>query len=447
MTTALQQVYDNLIAEAKAILAKFPEDIPEEKLAEAQGLMGKADQIRARMQLEGQVEDADGQLIQRQGDRAKSLQASWREAAPGEGEVDHDPKSWREIEVPGVFGRKVRVRYNVPLVVQEEGYKDVWEAHMRVGRDRMSTDDLKTLSVGIDSAGGHFVPEDFHAEIIKKVATIAVFRQFARMVTTSRDSAKFPRVKYTTDDKWTTGARVTWTGEVPTSSTVHRVTDPVLGIVDVPVHNVMASIPLTHDLIEDSAFDVLGFAGEILGEAFGLGEESAFWVGSGSGQPLGLLDNVDETDGIVSVASGSATVLQSDELIELFYTLPAQYESGARAFWNKSTELALRQLKNSTTDEYAWPVEERVGAFGVPEPTILGFPFTRAEFVPDIAGDAYPIVFGDLKGYYVIDRVGLSVQRLVEVYAEQNLIVLLARKRVGGQVVEPWKLKCQKIST
>jgi len=44
----------------------------------------------------------------------------------------------------------------------------------------------------------------------------------------------------------------------------------------------------------------------------------------------------------------------------------------------------------------------------------------------------------------VVDRVGLSIQRLDELYAETNQVLLLAKKRVGGQLVEAYRLSLLK---
>jgi len=46
----------------------------------------------------------------------------------------------------------------------------------------------------------------------------------------------------------------------------------------------------------------------------------------------------------------------------------------------------------------------------------------------------YPVIFGDMRSAYVItDRVGMSIQRLNELYAP--LVGFWGRSRVGGQVV------------
>lgn len=444
--SALVTQYKGLIAEAQKLSDQYVgKEMPPEASKQIDGFLGQADQVKVQIDNVDRITKGQEYLEQSQGSAA--LHHGWRASSPAEGDVVVDQKAWRELEVKTPTG-EVKVRFNVPLAVQAKGYAAAFEEYARKGYSMMRPEGQKTLLLGNDSAGGFLVPEDYQTQLIRKVATMTVFRQYARVITTSRDSVKWPRIKYTTDDNYTSGVRQTWTGESPASSTAHRVTDPVFGLIDIPVHTSMASMPLSNDLLEDSAFDVAGISAELLGEAFGLGEENVFWNGTGAGQPLGITTNIAATDGVTAVNSGSAASLTADGLIDLIYALPAQYEPGARIFWRKATEKIVRQIKiNGTDTEYVWPTEERVGAFGVADPTILGFPISRAEFVPDVDTNTYPIMFGQLTGYMVVDRVGLSLQRLDQVYAEQNVIVLLARKRVGGQVVEPWRLRAQKCST
>jgi HK97 family phage major capsid protein len=220
------------------------------------------------------------------------------------------------------------------------------------------------------------------------------------------------------------------------------VTDPVFGLYSIPIHTAMASMPISNDLIEDSAFDIAGISSDFMAESFVLGENDAFINGSGIGRPMGILSQVDG-DGPDSVKSGTAATLLSNGIIDLAYKLPAQYESNAAFIMAKQTEKVIRQLK--TTDGlYIWPLNSPMGGFAPAPKELLGFQTLRDEFMPAIAANAYPIIFGDLRGYLVLDRVGISVQRLSEIYAETNITLLLARKRLGGQTIEPWRLKIQK---
>ena len=56
----------------------------------------------------------------------------------------------------------------------------------------------------------------------------------------------------------------------------------------------------------------------------------------------------------------------------------------------------------------------------------------------DVAADSFSIAFGDFrKGYKIRDRAGVTVQRLVEKYADYDQTGFIVKKRVGGQVVLP----------
>lgn len=454
---ALRNQYKAKIAEAEALAEPFkakPEDMPLDVAKKIDGVLGQADELKAKLDT---LEKLSSQS-EPQGTQAAQL--SWRQAGPTEGEAPIDPKAWREetvkrLVIDPVYGVPVEVdrkfRFHIPLAVQAKGYAPAFESYCRKGMGDMGPTDRKTLQEGSDSAGGFLVPEDYMVDLIKKIMVTATIRPNARTATTSRDIAKWPKVTYTTDDKYTSGVRLTWTGEVPASATTHRVTDPVFGLYSIPVHTAMASLPLTNDLIEDSAFDVLGVSSDLLAEAFALGENDTFLNGTGIAQPMGLLADVDGTTGPVSVKSGSGTTLLPGGIIDLAYALPAQYERNAKWYMAKATEKVIRAMRDDSggagTGPFLWPVYPQVGNFGPSPRSLLDFPTVREEFVPAIAGNAYPIIFGDLMGYLILDRVGFSIQRLSELYAETNITLLLARKRVGGQLIEPWRVKVQKVTT
>lgn len=452
--TRLRAQMEAKLAEAQTLQAEWEgktEPMPAEVSEKVTKALGEFDAFKAQLDLANRL--AAGDDFMNTPGASKTAGTDWRQAAPGEGDAPVDEKSWREIEVKSVrvdpflgvpIVESKTVRYHVPLTVQKKGYQPAFENYLRKGMNDLGPQDRKTLSEGTDSAGGFLVPEDYQTELIKKIATNATIRSRARVGTTSRDIAKWPKIHYTTDDKYTSGVRVTWTGESPTSSTVHRVTDPVFGLYSIPVHTCMASLPLYNDLIEDSAFDVVGVSSELLAEAFTLGENDTFINGSGIGRPMGILTQVDG-DGPASVVSGTAATLTADGLINLAYALPAQYESNAAWVFRKATEQVIRKLKD-TSNNYLWPVIGSMGNFAPAPKELLGFPTLRDEFMPAIADSAYPIIFGDLRGYLVLDRVGISVQRLSEIYAETNITLLLARKRLGGQTIEPWRMKVQKVS-
>lgn len=351
-------------------------------------------------------------------------------------------------EGAGFVGDKQRA------AISTKSYRDAWYKYIR-NRDGLGRTDFKTLQEGADSQGGFLVPEDYANRIIQRQPTPT---QVAGMVTrlqTGRDAITIPRVNYTdttnsNNSIYTTGIRVTKTGEVPSSATVHRVTDPAFGVTRIPVHTFMLSMPLTNDMIEDSAFPLLNWSSGKFRETVDLLYDNEIINGTGIGGPLGMQTSIGTgTDNIASIVSGGASTLTADGLIDLNYGVPPQYRSNMK--WLMSylnTVKAVAKLKDSQ-NRYLFNMggASDGGLQGARPDALLGAPITYSEFMPSIAANAYPILFGDFSGYYLVERVGFSIQVLDQIYAETNQVVLLGRLRFGGQTAEPWKIKAQKVST
>jgi HK97 family phage major capsid protein len=166
--------------------------------------------------------------------------------------------------------------------------------------------------------------------------------------------------------------------------------------------------------------------------------------GTGLGQPSGILLNpgADNSQPAV-VNSGDANTLTADGLISLGFTLPEQYEDGAAFVMNKtSTAATVAKLKDQD-NRYLWGygLQDSGLQVNMRGRTLLGYDVVLSGFMPNVGTSNYPIIFGDLNGYYLVNRVGFSIQVLRELYAETNQVLILGRLRFGGQVTEPWKLR------
>jgi len=403
----------------------------EEAMTEVRQVLGKADEVKAMLDLALKSEGLQDLISNPQAPSMANMEIG-RESAPGEGMVSDKQRE----------------------ATSTNDYKSAFEGYLRRDVGQLGPNDRKTLQEGQDDAGGFLVPEDWRSELLKRTAARPNIRQNARVITTSTDSVRVPKVVYAGDYRWTSGVRMKWVGETPATASEHRVTDPVFGAERIEVYTAMASLPITLDLLEDASFPIDGYIIDLLSEAYDLGEESVWVSGTGAGQPQGILTHAQvqvvsgTTGNGMQVISGATSTLTADGLIDLAFELGEQYDINSKWYFNKrSTERAIRQLKNATSGEYIWPVTAQVGHLGPTNLQLLGYPVVRSPFMPDIAADAFPILFGDMKGYTIVDRVGLSIQRLREVYAETNLVVYLARKRVGGKLMEPYRLKVQKVST
>ena len=76
----------------------------------------------------------------------------------------------------------------------------------------------------------------------------------------------------------------------------------------------------------------------------------------------------------------------------------------------------------------------------------MGYPVLIAEDMPDIAGDAFAIAFGDFAtGYTVAERPDLRVLR--DPFSAKPHVLFYATKRVGGAVSDFAAIKLLKFAT
>ena len=183
------------------------------------------------------------------------------------------------------------------------------------------------------------------------------------------------------------------------------------------------------ELLQDSAFDLEDYIAKEFARAFGIAEEQAFCVGTGTNQPTGIFT---ANGGTVGVTAASATTITVDEIIGLVYALKSPYRRNAKFLMNDATVSILRKLKDSN-GAYLWQPSVQAGQ---PD-RLLGYEIYTSPYVPTAAAGAFAIAFGDFDNYWIGDRAGRTVQRLNELYATNGQIGYVATERVDGKVILP----------
>lgn len=454
----LKSALKSILTEAQGIVsAAGDRGMTQEQAQNYAALINQAEAVKAQIDTAAKAAQMTQWLEQPAGSVVKS--SFDRMALPGEGEIQGvSAGSDGEMYAIDPTGEK---KLNS---LKSGAYKDAFNTYLRAagtGRS-MKGDAMKVLNEGTDTAGGFWLPPDFRAEVVKKLATMTQVRKYASVYTTGTDSITFPKVTYTADDLYTSGARFAWQASSPLAADISEATNPVAGRITIPLHSATAAIIMTREQMEDNSFDILGYISGILAEAYALGEEDAFLNGNGAGQPWGILNHtnatVDSTAGgmvIISGTDGAVTwqgVSGSENpatgLLGVEGALPPQYEANARWLASKKTFAAVRGLVDSNKRPL-WQLSD--GGYGnwiqgYPA-TLLGYPIAKSNFMPELATAAQSVLFGDFGGYYIADRVGLSIEVLREVRALRGEVVVYARKRVGGQLVHDWKMKLLKASS
>jgi HK97 family phage major capsid protein len=361
-------------------------------------------------------------------------------------------KHWEMISEagPGTFGDQ---KWGLLSTFE---YKRDWALYLRKG-NRYADLCTKTLMEGMDDQGGVFAPAEFVARIIGRLPAPTQLRSLVTTLTTGRDMLIMPRKQYSADDKYTTAFRATWTGEIPSDGTgvMAAVNDAaLLGNVEVPVHTAMLNAGLTRNWIEDAAFPVQAWLESELAQVIDLLYEDMILNGTGIGQPQGVYFGAASGNDGMTVNATLPEVVLSNTAGAIDYVLcnnmqtalAPQYENeGTRWVMNKKS--ALRALYNLMDNNNRPLFTTGMMDFGlVPRRVrmLLGDEIVLSQFSQNVSATTFPFIYGDLKGYYVAQRVGFSIQILDQTKAKANQIEMVGRVRFGGKPVEPFRLKIGK---
>jgi len=290
----------------------------------------------------------------------------------------------------------------------------------------------KTLLVGSDPDGGYWVPPAQSASLLTIAYESSPMRELATVETVGTDSIEYP-----IDDG---EADAGWVGEQETRGVTGT---PQIGVQRIPVHELYAQPKATQKLLEDASVDVEGWLMRKIGEKFGRVEATGFVSGDGIKKPRGFLTYPAGTASrgqIQQVASGAATTVTADGLINVTMALKEFYSAGAVWLMRRATIGALLLLKDGN-GQYIWRPSFEAGKPSV----LLGYPVREAADMPTVQAAALPIAFGNFKaGYTIVDRLGITVLR--DPFTAKPFVLFYARKRVGGDVTSFEALKLMVIS-
>ena len=365
-------------------------------------------------------------------------------AKAGHADIERSRQSMEVNQIgEGTFTKSVWTHMNT------DGYKQAFHEYLRKGITGMGATARKDLEVGLDPQGGYFVTPEIINRVVSRLATPTRVAGLVTQLSTSRDAVEMPKVNYVdSNDIYSTGFRVTYTGEQP--STDEGLVDDadLFGQTRIDVYTGMMKSRITRNMLEDAAIDIQGWIADKFDETIALERDRMILSGSGVNQPLGILSAIGTADAPRIVNSGSASALTADGLIDLIDTLPEQYNENIRVVMNRvSTKRSVDKLKDQQLRYlFAYGYQDS-GLAGSRVDTLLGYPVIYSGFMPNVAANAYPVISGDWSGYYLVNRLGLSIQVLLERYAENNKVGLVGRFRHGGRPVENWKLIAHKVST
>jgi HK97 family phage major capsid protein len=307
-------------------------------------------------------------------------------------------------------------------------HKQAFDVYVRKGEaSGLSALEAKALSVGSGPDGGFLVPPEVEAEIGRRLYAISPIRAIASVRQVSASLYKKPFS--------TNGLANGWVGETQARPETASIT---LAEMQFPAMELYAMPSATQTLLDDSVVNIDQWLAEEVQLVFAEQEAIAFISGNGVNRPKGFLDYTKVVDASWSwgnvgylatgVAGAFAATNPSDRLIDLAYALRVGYRQNASWVMNRRTQAAIRKFRDSTGN-YIWqPSHSPAG-----KATLMGFPVTEAEAMPDMVTDSFALAFGDFAaGYLIVDRVGVRVLR--DPYSAKPYVLFYTTKRVGGGI-------------
>jgi len=303
--------------------------------------------------------------------------------------------------------------------------KSAWDGYMKSGASHGL--ELKAGLSSASNSAGYVVPPETERAIERRLMAGSPMREIATVRTVGSGVFRKPVS--------TAGVQAGWVAE----TAARPETDPAtLALLEFSSADLYACPAATQSLLDDALIDLDEWLAAEVEDAFAAQETAAFVSGDGINKPKGFLAYDTATEGtqtwgqIGVVASGAAGAFASaspvDKLIDLIYAPKAQYRPNGRFVMNRRTVSAVRKFKDADGN-YIWSPATRPGETA----SLLGYPVTEIETMPDVAANSLSIAFGDFaRGYLIVDRAGVRVLR--DPYSAKPYVLFYTTKRVGGGV-------------
>jgi HK97 family phage major capsid protein len=315
--------------------------------------------------------------------------------------------------------------------------KAAFDGYVRTGRELGL--EIKAGLSSAPTSGGYVVPPETERAIERRLMATSPMREIATVRTVAAGVFRKPVS--------TAGIASGWVAE----TAARPETDPAtLALLEFPAADLYANPAATQTLLDDALVDLDEWLASEVEDAFAAQETAAFVNGDGVNKPKGFLgysilaDDSHVWGSLGYVASGAAgafaATTPADRLIDLIYAPKAQYRPNARFVMNRKSVSVVRKFKDADGN-YIWSPAGRPGETA----SLLGYPVTEIETMPDIAANSHAIAFGDFqRGYLIVDRAGVRVLR--DPYSAKPYVLFYTTKRVGGGVQNFDAIKVMKFS-
>lgn len=333
----------------------------------------------------------------------------------------------------GAAPRELRYKVNgrdrvVPLTGARasDAYASAFRRSLTQPLSHLSAEESRALQADSDIGGGFLAaPQAFAATLIQALDNIVFVRQVANVLPplVRAESLGCPTRENDLAD-------TDWTSEIATGSEDASLT---FGKRELKPHPLAKRIKVSKKLLQTATIDPDAIVRDRLAYKFAVTQEKGFLTGSGANQPLGVFTA--SANGISTgrdVSTGNTTsAIAADGLIEAKYSIKSQYWKNLQWAFHRDAVKGIAKLKDGD-GQYLWQMGLTAG---VPD-RLLGFPVNVSEYCPNtFTTGLYVGILGDWSQYQIVDSLSMTIQVLLELYAETNQNGYIGRLETDGQPV------------
>lgn len=324
-----------------------------------------------------------------------------------------------------------------PKKTIQERYQEVYEKYIRRGRlsdnewevmegnfreyQERGTATITTATSGLQ--GGYLLPITVLNDLHQIMLEYGGMMQVSRIIETPDGGTLY----------WPTNNDTSAMADVVTEGNAVTVQDTSFDRVTFSHYTYADLIKLSRQFLSYEGVNILGELSNIIATRFGRRLNLDFTTGNGSGRATGFV-----TSASTGKTGASTTTFTIEEIIDLQHSVDPAYRRNARFMMNDATLAVLRKLSVGSADDRPLWMPSFVA--GSPD-LLLGDPYTINQDMADLGAAAKPIAYGDFS-HYIIRRVkGMSMQRLVERYAETLTDAFVAWADYDGKLLDTSAIK------
>jgi len=299
------------------------------------------------------------------------------------------------------------------------------------------SDEGKAMAEGTGSQGGYLVQTQIERQILDVRELDNVLRGLCSSLNVQTTNIEL--------DQITLGTTAGWVAELATKP---EGTSLTLATISASVFTAAGLATISNQLLADSNPAVDQLVTRDLAKRLVALEETAFLAGSGTGQPLGILNtpgvntSTATTPGSGTVVSGPGGIL--DTILDAISQTQQTYGQPTCVLMHPRTWTAILKDKNAQgVYTYGSPyvavnsspdISAPRTVYSGPQRTLWGVPVELSNRIPTNLGggsNESRIIVGDFTEALILDRQGITVDESPHVYFTSNQTVFRAEERVG----------------